>query len=184
MLDGMRLPIPFRVQCDAVSRANLIFALAGRESRKEYALELYAQGVAPSLLMSVARFEIRRFAGLALPKRVNLRSMAAPVAPPERHFFVCFEGDRVTIEKIFRGRWGTLSEIRALRLWLEPRPEIRHIAVISSRTHLPRVRLCCKELLDRRIRCDFVAVPKERALSSRDASAEDEGGPAFVQKEI
>jgi hypothetical protein len=40
---------------------DLIFVLAGRDYRKHYALQLFKDGIAPSILFSVSRFEIRRF---------------------------------------------------------------------------------------------------------------------------
>jgi hypothetical protein len=41
---------------DSVADGDLIFAVAGRQSRKMFALELFSQGHAPKLLLSVARF--------------------------------------------------------------------------------------------------------------------------------
>lgn len=46
---------------DPIGDADLIFALAGRHSRKVHALELFSLGRTPTLLLSVDRFEIRRF---------------------------------------------------------------------------------------------------------------------------
>jgi hypothetical protein len=50
---------------DAPQSADLIFVLAGRVYRKEYALDLFRQGLAPRILFSVSRFEIRRFSKMA-----------------------------------------------------------------------------------------------------------------------
>lgn len=161
------------------SKVDLIFVLAGRQSRKLFGLELYGQGFAPSLLLSVARYEIRGFEKLPLPRRFDLRSIAAPVNPPERHFFVCFAGDAVTVDRITRGRYGTLSEIRALGEWLRSRQSIRRIAIISGRTHLPRIRLCCRHLLPPEVQCDFIPVPPQLTGSPSDFPPANEEGAAF-----
>lgn len=167
------------VDAGSNSKADLIFVLAGRQSRKLFGLELYGQGFAPSLLLSVARYEIRAFEKLPLPKRFDLRSIAAPVNPPDRHFFVCFAGDAVTVDRITRGRYGTLSEIRALGDWLRSHQAIRHIAIISGRTHLPRIRLCCRHLLPSEFQCDFLPVPPELAGSPSDFPPANEESAAF-----
>ena len=131
--------------------AALIFVLAGRQHRKLHALELYEQGYAPRLIISVGRFEIRRFAALPLPAQVPLRESASVVPAPQRHFFVYFERDCAEIELIPAGRLGTLREIRALRNWLVRRPEISSVLVVTSGVHARRVRLCCRALLDRHV---------------------------------
>src|SRR5262245_11773192 len=46
---------------------DAIFVFAGRESRKRFGVRLYREGRAPRLLLSVGRFEWRRFADLSLP---------------------------------------------------------------------------------------------------------------------
>lgn len=139
--------------------AALIFAIAGRQQRKTYALELYRQGYAPRLLLSVGRFEIRRFATLPLPVRVPLRETAAVVPAPERHFFVYFEEGGGEIERVPAWRLGTLREIRALRNWLTRRPEITSVLVVTSGVHARRVRLCCDALLDRRVAVRLTNAP-------------------------
>lgn len=161
------------------SKADVIFVLAGRQSRKLFGLELYRQGFAPDLLLSVARFEIRGFEKLPLPKRFDLRSIAAPVNPPDRHFFVCFAGDAVTVDRITRGRYGTLSEMRALGEWLRARRSMRHIAIISGRTHLPRIQLCCRHLLPPEVQCDFLPVPPQLAGSASDFPPANEESAAL-----
>lgn len=164
---------------DSHSKADLIFVLAGRPSRKLFGLELYRQGFAPSLLLSVARYEIRAFEKLPLPRRFDLRRIAAPVNPADRHFFVCFAVDAVTVDRISRERYGTLSEIRALGDWLRSRQAIRRVAIISARTHLPRIRLCCRHLLPPEAQCDFIPVPPQLAGSPSDFPPANEESAAF-----
>jgi hypothetical protein len=139
--------------------ADLIFVLAGRENRKEYGLELFRQGLASSVLFSVARYEIRRFSQLSLPVPVDLLKVALDVPPPERHFFVLIEGQRVQVEHVRPGRFGTLTEIEALAHWLEDHAQIDSLLIISSETHLCRIRICCQSLLSPRLRIALIAAP-------------------------
>jgi hypothetical protein len=138
---------------------DLIFVLAGREARKACALQLFHEERAPRILLSVGRFEIRKFRNLPLPIPVDLLKLALTVAPPLRHFFVCFEDGKATIERISIGRFGTLSEMRALVTWLGRCPKVRRILMVSSRVHLPRLRLCCWALLPSQLCAEFFAAP-------------------------
>lgn len=146
---------------DVISDTDLIFAIAGRRSRKAYALELFAQGRAPGILLSTARFEIRRFSELSLPCPVDLLRLASPIPPPQRHFFVYFEGQHAQIERIPVERFGTLAEIRALATWLRLRPGITSVAIVSTGVHLRRVRLCCDALVPKYIQLRLNSVPNE-----------------------
>lgn len=142
---------------DPPGSADVCFVLAGREVRKAFALDLFQQKKAPRLLMSVARFEIRRLTRLPLPASIDLLKLAAAVPPPKRHFFLLFEGSGCQAERIPVGRFGTLSEIKALAEWLRPRPGIRTICIVSSATHLRRIRFCCRALLPAHVRALFLA---------------------------
>ena len=107
---------------DALRDADLIFVLAGRVYRKDYALELFRQGLAPRIMFSVGRFEIRRFSKMALPVPLDLLKPAQELPPPQRHYFVFFEGQEVETQHVLPGRFGTLTEIEALARWLSKRP--------------------------------------------------------------
>jgi hypothetical protein len=141
--------------------ADLIFVLAGRAVRKRFALELFRGGVAPRILFSVARFEVRGFRELPLPVAFDLLPVAQGVAAPERHFFVLF-GDGATpqVERIKVRRFGTLREIEALAAFLDRRREIRSVIVVTSAVHIRRVALCCRVLLPRDVRFEMAAVPR------------------------
>jgi hypothetical protein len=156
-------PLPFLehwlARAGAPEPAALIFVLAGREDRKLHALKLYQQGCAPRLIISVGRFEIRRFEKLPLPVQLPLRETAAAIPAAKRHFFVCFEGDLAEIEAIPARRLGTLREIQALENWLIRRPEITSVLVITNGVHARRVRLCCQAVLDRRIQVHLTNAP-------------------------
>jgi hypothetical protein len=80
---------------DTPRKADVIFVLAGRMHRKECALELFRQGLAPRILLSVGRFEIRRFSKMALPASLDVLKLAEAVPPSQRHYFVFFEGEEV-----------------------------------------------------------------------------------------
>jgi DUF218 domain len=153
---------------DSAGSGDLIFALAGRQSRKLYALELFRQGVGNSLLLSVGRFEIRKFAQLSWPAEIDLVRVAAPTPAAKRHYFVSMEAGKSEVELISRGRFGTLSEIRALAGWLQSRPHIRSLVVVSSGPHLRRVRACCRALLPARLQLRFLPVPNDDWLTRSD----------------
>jgi hypothetical protein len=127
--------------------ADLIFVLAGRDYRKQYALQLFNQGLAPRVLFSVSRFEIRRFSRFPLPAPLDLLKLASDVPPPQRHFFVLFERSHARVIYVRPRRFGTLTEIETLSHWLQDHPEVHSIVLISSHSHLPRIRLCCRFLL-------------------------------------
>jgi uncharacterized SAM-binding protein YcdF (DUF218 family) len=144
---------------DAPRDADLIFVLAGRVYRKDYALELFRQGLAPRIMFSVGRFEIRRFSKMALPVPLDLLKPAQELPPPQRHYFVFFEGQEVETQHVLPGRFGTLTEIEALAGWLSQRQEIRSVLIVSSGTHLRRIRMCCRSLLDPNLKLAFLAAP-------------------------
>ncbi len=145
---------------DAPRNAGLIFVLAGMVYRKEYALDLFRQGLAPRILFSVSRFEIRRFCRLALPVAVDLLKLAQGVPPSQRHYFVFFEGQKVRVQHVPPGRFGTLTEIAALARWLTENPDIRSVLIVSSATHLRRIRMCCRSLLRPALEMTYLATPQ------------------------
>jgi len=150
--------------------ACLIFVFAGRESRKRHALQLFYQGLSTSILLSVGRFEIRRFSNLPLPAPVDLLKLAQDIAPAQRHFFVHFESRSVQVEHVLPGRFGTLTEVEALARWLRNRPEIQCVAIVSSKMHLYRIRMCCRSLLPTRTKITLISAPEGSAGISRPES--------------
>jgi len=148
-------------RADPPSSGDAIFVLAGHKSRKIYAIQLLERGTAPRILFSVGRFEIRRFPELGLPQTIDLLQMAQSIPPRLRHFFVLFENGKCTVQRIPVRVLGTLGEIDALADWLLAHPEISSLLVVSSGAHLRRLRICCRRLLRRNVKCSFVAVPVE-----------------------
>lgn len=158
LLDGFR----GRLVCaDPLETSDLIFALAGRQDRKVYALKLFQEGWAERILLSTGRWDIRRFADLNLTVWPQLWEMRSSTPPEKRHFFVSFDGSRWHVERIPIRNFGTLSELQALTCWLQEHPEIRSVLVVSSGPHLRRVRMCCRELLAERVAHRLVAVPAD-----------------------
>jgi hypothetical protein len=144
---------------DPLRPADAIFVLAGRVNRKEYGLKLYREGLSPRILFSVARFEIRRFSKMPLPVPLDLLKLAQCFPPPLRHFFVLFENDTVQVEYVRPNRFGTLTEIASLARWLKANPQIHSLLVLSSSTHLRRLRMCCRSLLGLQIEFALIAAP-------------------------
>jgi hypothetical protein len=165
---------------DPVRPADLIFVLAGRQSRKEYALELFRQRIAPRILLSVGRFEIRRFAKLPLPVPLDLLAIASGVPPPERHYFVEF-GKMFHVKQLHPGRFGTLTELESLARWLEGRPEVTSIVIVSSPWHLRRVRMCCRALLREALEVKLAAVPEDYPGPSTGPSAGQERAAVLME---
>jgi hypothetical protein len=146
--------------------SDLIFVLAGRAVRKRFALQLFRDGVAPRLLFSVARFEVRGFRELALPVALDLLPIAQQIPAPERHFFVLFGEGEPQVERIAVRRFGTLREIEALAGYLSRQGEIRSVIIVTSAVHARRVGLCCRVLLPRDLKFQMIAVPRLRTGGS------------------
>ena len=146
---------------DAVHPSDLIFVLAGRECRKQFGLQLFAEGWASTLLFSVGRFEIRKFAEYELPAPANLVALASSISPRRRHFFVTVGEGQVQTDVVPWQRFGTWREIVALTKWLSRHETVRTVTLVSSGFHLRRVRWCCERLLPKETTARLVAVPVE-----------------------
>lgn len=146
-------------RADPMAPADAIFVLAGQKSHKLFAIRLLEQGIAPRVLFSVGRFEIRRFPELGLPQTIDLLQMAQSIPPPQRHFFVLFENSQFLVQRIPVRILGTLGEIDALADWLAAHPQIASLLIVSSSSHLRRLRISCRRLLPQKIRTVFVATP-------------------------
>jgi len=124
-------------------KADAIFVFAGRESRKRFGLQLLRQGLSDRILLSVGRFEWRRFANLGLPSDGGLVDLVSSTEPPRRHFFVDVRPEGARCEKVPVGRFGTWSEALAVGRFAE-REGIRKLLVVSERQHLIRCLLCLR----------------------------------------
>jgi uncharacterized SAM-binding protein YcdF (DUF218 family) len=163
---------PFRTildwlaKSDSMERSDLIFVLAGEHDRKEYALRLFREQYAFKILFSVGRFELRRFSGLGLPASAGLLRLASEWPPQRRHFFVHMDSSESHAEHVEPNRLGTLTEMDALSDWLEAHPEIRTLLIVSSWTHLFRLRMCCHALLPTSVEYRLVATPEDESRNN------------------
>lgn len=153
---------------DALEKADLIFVLAGHRNRKLHAAELFRDGWAPRVLMStgnpayIAQVLDQRLPNSVPPNpqvRSQLRETIGAGDPPSRQYFSYLDNSEWSTQPIPAGLFGTLSEIRALAHWLEQRPSIRLILIVSAGMHLKRVEFCCQRLLPEGCRLRFIAVP-------------------------
>jgi hypothetical protein len=146
-------------QSDMPYGGDAIFVLAGGQDRKRFGLELFRQGLAPRILLSVSRFEIRRFAELVHDRPVDLMRMARDIPPSQRHCLIDFHRTETKVRWMRPGRLGTLSEMKALRKWLEENSDITSVLIVSSGMHLRRLRVCAVALFSRKYNLQFCAVP-------------------------
>ena len=152
--------------CDA------IFVLAGRQERKVHGIKLWRVGYAPELILSVGRFEWRRFYDLGLPHDGGLRKLVDTIPPAERHFFVREWKDRAESAGVATGKYGTLTEALAAANLLRM-GEYRSLMVVSSAFHLRRVSLAFgRAFRGSGTKLVFVAVPDEPPESRSELLAE------------
>lgn len=158
----------FLVAEDSVAPCDLIFVLAGVMDRKFYGLELFRQGMAPRLILSVGRSEVRQTAAILTdgPELINLRDRTPP---EERHFWVDFEGPKITISLARLERIGTFEELKGIAGYLASQPPAS-IALVSTSIHLRRIRFCCSRIpffAERKV--SLWAVPEEKSSYKRNA---------------
>lgn len=129
-----------------LQKADCIFVFAGRPERKTYALELYRAGYAKHLIISVGRFEWRRFLQLSLDDYGGLLELVEATPAPRRHFFVHIDQTGTKAFRIPKRRFGTFGEAMALSGFVE-RLSIKRLVIISNGFHLRRAtnvtRKCC-----------------------------------------
>lgn len=145
---------------DRPASSDLIFVLGGRLERKLYGLKLFKEGLAPRLILSVGRFEVRKTEQLGF-EDLQLRGLSARMPPAERHFFIELSHNVRRVIPARVQRTGTYGELCALTA-LVGDPVIQSLILVSTSVHLRRVRLCCRRmnaLRQRQIR--YVPVPEE-----------------------
>ena len=129
---------------DSPSPSDLIFVLAGLPERKTFALELFQQGIAPRLILSVGRFEVRQMDRFGF-RDLNLREKVAGMVPRERHFFIELSGTSRAIVLAGIPQIGTFAELSALATCLAAQ-QAHSLLIISTSIHLRRVRWCCRRI--------------------------------------
>src|SRR5215208_1346879 len=140
--DSMGGALPPRASPAARQLPDAIFVFAGGQARKECAAGLWRLlelartpgGRETALVVSVARYEWRRYARLGLPGIDALNEAVALVAPRERHFLVIHEEGNVEVRHVVPRRWGTRNEARALAGLVRER-DWRSLLVVSSEFH-------------------------------------------------
>ncbi|HXF58370.1 MAG TPA: ElyC/SanA/YdcF family protein [Candidatus Saccharimonadales bacterium] len=161
-------------------RADVIFVFAGRPERKRFGLDLWREGFAPVLVLSVGRYEWRRFVELGLPDDGGLRGLVERTPPAERHFFVVLRAGpgtpaegfglaspRATALRVKAGGLGTWREAEAIAEFLH-REEARSVLVVSSAIHLRRAVTTLRALARPEIRIDAAAVPEHESSIARE----------------
>ena len=158
----------FLVKEDTVAPCDLIVVLAGVMDRKFYGLELFHQGIAPRLVLSIGRSEVRQTAALLSdgPELINLRDRTPP---EERHFWADFEDQKTKISLARLERIGTFEELKGIAAHLASQPPAS-IALVSTSIHLRRIRFCCSRIpffAERKV--SLWAVPEEKSSYKRNA---------------
>jgi hypothetical protein len=151
--------------------ADCIFVLAGLQDRKVYGVKMWRFGFASQLILSVGRFEWRRYRELGLESDGGLESLVKRIPPRRRHFLVRLDRQDVTCSPVRTGYFGTLSESRALAGYLRKIP-VRSLLVVSSPIHLRRVALVFRRAFRKSgIRLTFVATPEKSSSNSTEDCA-------------
>jgi hypothetical protein len=174
------------IQSDGLEKADLVFVLAGHRVRKVYCARLFRDGWAPRVLMStgnppyiaqVLEREVMPARAQSVQAWAQVHDATTLPSPSEGHFFASLGSEEWSVEPIAAGWFGTLSEIKALAAWLEQRPSIHSLLIVSSGMHLKRVRMCCRRLLpqDRKVR--LIAVPADVVDVSAHGGMREREGP-------
>ena len=147
--------------------ADAIFVYAGQQERKEYGVSLWRAGLAPTLILSIGRFEWRRVAALGLPDDGGLLPLVEATPAPERHFLLALEAGRARAWRVPRGPFGTATETWALLDTVGGRG-LHTVLVVSTGPHLRRIRISLRRLgPEGSPRFILVAVPEERTVHPR-----------------
>jgi uncharacterized SAM-binding protein YcdF (DUF218 family) len=152
--------------------ADCIFVLAGKQDRKSYGVKMWRFGYAPQLILSVGRFEWRKFSELGLESNGGLVCKVEQTTPKKRHFLVRLDRQEVFCTLAQTGIFGTRSEARALAAYLRDMP-VRSLLILSSPVHLRRVALAFRRAFHKSgINLTFVAAPDKPSFASSAACAE------------
>lgn len=144
--------------------ADATFVFAGNQERKHFAAELWRAGSSPSLIVSVGRFEWRRFPAIGLPDG-GLRALVDATPYWRRHFFVRIDRSGAAEARLIETRpFGTRHEARALAALCRERG-LRSVLVVTSAIHVRRASLA----LTRAARGQDVVFSFEPLPEDRDA---------------
>lgn len=164
--------------------SDAIFVFAGRTERKRYGLELWKRGLAPILILSVGRFEWRRFPELGLSGDGGLTQLVEETNYKRRHFFVTVESGKISARFVATHFLGTFREARGLAEEIRAKG-YRSVLVVSSSAHLRRVRLAMGRALGGiPVRVAFTAVPERDGVIRRDGWSRWAGDLGLVAGEM
>jgi hypothetical protein len=152
--------------------ADCIFVLAGKQARKTYGIKMWRFGYASQLILSVGRFEWRKFGELRLESDGGLEAQVQKIPAKKRHFFIRMDRQDTFCSPVRKGFFGTRSEARGLAKYLQSL-SVRSLLVVSSPAHLRRVSIVFRRAFRRsRIQLTFVAVPEKLSFNSSAMRAE------------
>lgn len=160
----------FLAPADPGGPCDVIFVLAGIMDRKFYAMELLDQGMAPRLILSVGRSEVRQTAVL-LNNGQELISLRDRTPPEQRHFWVDIRGPKTAISLARLKRIGTFDELEGVAAYLAASNPPASIALVSTSIHLRRIRFCCSRIpffAERKV--SLWAVPESKSSYKRNGS--------------
>lgn len=141
--------------------ADAIFVFAGNQERKVFAVERWRAGAAARLIVSVGRFEWRRYPQLGLPDG-GLRALVQATPYWRRHFFVLVERDGAEARLVETRPFGTRHEARALVAAARERG-LRTIVVVTSSVHVRRASIAlARAARGQDVAFTFETVPDER----------------------
>jgi hypothetical protein len=143
---------------------DLVFVMAGRMERKRYGLDLFRSGLAPTLVLSVGRFEVSKLKALQLQEYEELVHLRDRTPPEERHFFITMTSSGNRVERTKLARWSTYGETVAFRDFLRNQ-NVRRVMVISTDIHMRRVSLTFSSVF-RHVGTQFLYCAVPSALSS------------------
>jgi len=168
---------------DAAESADAIFVLAGRPERKFHGLTLWKLGRAPTLVLSVGRYEWRAIPDLRLPAGDGgLRALVDQTPPARRHFFLVLDAGGCRAEWIRRGRFGTRTEARAFAA-LAARRGWRSVLAVTTAAHTRRTRQCLRRASRGSLLVAMEPVPESLSRHTRDGWWRDPRTRSFVLRE-
>lgn len=141
---------------------DCVFVFAGNQERKHVAVDLWRAGRAPTLIVSVGRFEWRRFPALGLPDG-GFRALVDATPYWRRHFFVRIHGLEAEARLVRVRPFGTRREARALAAVCREQG-FHSVTVVTSAVHVRRASLA----LSRAARGQAIAFTFETVPADRD----------------
>lgn len=164
--------------------SDAIFVIAGRPERKRYGLEIFKRGLAPVLILSVARFEWRRFPELGLSDDGGLTRLVGETYYRRRHFFVTVGSEGAHARFVPTRFLGTRREAQGLAEEVRARG-YGSILVVSTSIHLRRVRLALRRALrELPVRVAYTAVSESDSGIRRDRWSRSAAGWSYVTSEL